>query len=404
MTIKIYEKSYSKLDDWIQRNSYRGYDAYDGLNSERVKKVARGNYSRLFFTRLSVNFPLNLRPLLGIRPSSGTKALSLISRSYMKRFKSTRNPEKLLKAKKLLKIITSISLKEKYGEHCWNSHLFDIQIGKTHIPFDTPCMVGTIYPSFAFFESLSNISKKDKLSLDIIESSAKYMINELLTEAQGKTYFRYRNFTPQNHITHGVNAIGASFFARLFYLTKNSDYLRISRDCIDTTLNYQNSKGYWYYSQKSNGEILNEQIDFHQGLILDSIIDFIKFVNPKEKRYLSSLIKGANFYQKEQFLSDGRAKLRWPRLWPIDIHNQAQGIITFSKLSRFDPKYLIFSEEIARWTINNMQDEEGFFYHQKWPFLTNKTPLFRWGQAWMMLSLSELIKNLEINENINIKQ
>ena len=91
MTTKIYEKSYSKLDNWILRNGYRGYDAYDGLNSELIKNLARGNTSRLFFTRLSVNFPLNLRPLFGIRRSSGTKALSLISHSYMNRFKSTNN-------------------------------------------------------------------------------------------------------------------------------------------------------------------------------------------------------------------------------------------------------------------------------------------------------------------------
>ena len=117
-------------------------------------------------------------------------------------------------------------------------------------------MVGTIYPSFAFFESLSNISKKNNSIMEVIESSAKYMMNELLTESEGQTLFRYRNFTPKTHITHGVNAIGASFFAKLFYLTKNTDYLRISKACIDTTINYQKPNGCWPYSQKLDGEIL----------------------------------------------------------------------------------------------------------------------------------------------------
>jgi len=395
---QVFVNSYSKLDDWVKRNSYRGYDAYDGLNSELVKNIAKGPYSRLLFMRLSVNFPLNFRPLLGVRPGSGSKALSLISSSYLRMFNSTKNIEYLLRARKLLKVIKRRTLKNKYGEHCWSSHYFDLQIGDTYLSSDTPCMVGTAYPSFALFDEKFYFKNKSRRAVEILESSARYLINHHITECNDLTYFKYRSFTPRGHITHGVNAIGAGFFARLFYLTKNLDYLRISKNCLNTTIKYQRSNGSWPYSQKIDGEIINEQVDFHQGLILDSIIDFINFTNPNEKKYVDSLIKGAKFYKNEQFLSDGRCKWRWPKTWPIDTHNQAQGIITFSKLSKFDSEFLSFAKIIAQWTIQNMQDKSGYFYHQQWPFFTNKIPYIRWSQAWMMFALSILLEHINENE------
>ena len=54
-----------------------------------------------------------------------------------------------------------------------------------------------------------------------------------------------------------------------------------------------------------------------------------------------------------------------------------------------------FAEKIAKWTIENMQDEKGYFYYQKWPFLTNKIAYMRWGQAWMMLALSTLFEKIK---------
>jgi len=78
--------------------------------------------------------------------------------------------------------------------------------------------------------------------------------------------------------------------------------------------------------------------------------------------------------------------------FPVDIHHQAQGIITLSKLYAMfkEDKYLDSARKIAEWTVENMQDETGFFYYQKWPFLTNKIPYMRWSQAWMILALSSL--------------
>jgi rhamnogalacturonyl hydrolase YesR len=135
-----------------------------------------------------------------------------------------------------------------------------------------------------------------------------------------------------------------------------------------------------------------KQIDFHQGFILDALDDFIINTRPDDGKYLEALLKGVDFYKNEQFLPDGRCKWRYPRRWPIDIHNQAQGIITFSRLRDRKPEYLDFARTIADWTITHMQDKSGYFYYQKWPIVTNKISYIRWGQAWMLFALSTLLE------------
>jgi len=143
---------------------------------------------------------------------------------------------------------------------------------------------------------------------------------------------------------------------------------------MDYILTKQKPNGAWYFSE-TNG-IERMQIDFHQGFILEALNDFIKYTNIDKEKYMDVLQKGAEFYKNEQFLPDGRGKWRYPRLWPIDIHNQAQGIITFSKLREIRPEYLEFAKTIAKWTIDNMQDRSGYFYYQKWPVLTIKYHIY----------------------------
>ncbi len=75
---------------------------------------------------------------------------------------------------------------------------------------------------------------------------------------------------------------------------------------------------------------------------------------------------------------------------PLFVHNQSQGIITFSLLKDYDPSFLPFAQTIADWTIKHMQSPKGYFYYRLTPLFKNKIPYMRWGQGWMMLALAEL--------------
>ena len=217
-----------------------------------------------------------------------------------------------------------------------------------------------------------------------------FIVDNLYVNNNGKTFFKYTPACNQNRITYNASTHGAMFLSGIDKYVENNKNSEIAKKAIDYVISKQKPNGAWYYSETNGKE--KKQIDFHQGFILDDLFDYIKYTEPSDNKYMRALVKGAEFYNNEQFQSDGRAKWRWPRTYPVDIHNQAQGIITFSKLSEIKPEYLDFARDIAKWTIVNMQDETGYFYYQKWPFFTNKIPYMRWGQAWMMLALSCLLE------------
>jgi hypothetical protein len=204
------------------------------------------------------------------------------------------------------------------------------------------------------------------------------------------------SYTPlDHHIVHNANLLGAGLIARAYSITGDTNLLHYSRKAFDFSIRHQENNGSWAYSEDPVSSTKRYQIDFHQGFVLDSIMDFIKYAKPSDEVYERALLRGAAFYWKFQFDTIGQSLWRFPLRWPVDIHNQAQGIITFSKLSKFDPMYLSNAIKIAFWTLKNMQDPQGYFYYHKYPIGWNKIPYMRWSQAWMMLAFSQILLSME---------
>ena len=115
--------------------------------------------------------------------------------------------------------------------------------------------------------------------------------------------------------------------------------------------------------------------------MLESLTRIFKYSFIATQKYSENFRKGLEFYFNNQFNVDGWSYWRIPKKWPIDIHNQSQGIITFSWVKSLDDKYGPFANKIAQWTIKNMQGRSGNFYYQKWPVINNKVNYLRWNQA-----------------------
>ena len=154
---------------------------------------------------------------------------------------------------------------------------------------------------------------------------------------------------------------------------------------LEKILNGLNEEGFWYYNYSTK----RIQLDYHQGFIIDMLVDAYNHSFGDRNRLFNAIKKSTSFYKNKQFNSKGVSIYRLPNKWPVDIHNQAQGIITFSKVSSILPEYAEFSSKILNWTEDNMFDNDGFFYYQMWPFFTNKIQYMRWSQAWMHLALSQ---------------
>ena len=188
--------------------------------------------------------------------------------------------------------------------------------------------------------------------------------------------------------------MAATVLAQLFYLTQKEHYKTFALKAVDFVISKQHTDGHWNYSIDEQGKE-RVQIDFHQGYVIDCILDVMQYTSIKNEAYTAAIEKGTLYYRKEQFFENGQAKWRLPKIYPVEIHNQSQGIISFSRTSA----HIGFAETITRWTINNMQDKKGFFYYRKLKNYTHKIPYMRWSQAWMFVALTELIISLQEKKN-----
>jgi hypothetical protein len=395
---KSYEINYilesiKRLEKYVRTHNYSGFDPYDSLNSNKIKSL-KNAYIKLIATQIFVYSPVNFRKFFKTTPRKSPKALGLFLQAYCN----------LLKAKIIEKDefdlitheITDFLIKNHstgYSGYCWGL-LFDWQDITRYLKSGVPTIVPTSYIGHAFLD-LYDI-RKERQYLEIAKSCCRFILNDLNIKNTDKGIcFSY---TPiDTHLIHNANMLGSAFLSRVYSITKDKNLLQLSKTAMDFSVSYQKTDGSWAYSIDPNSEKERQQIDFHQGFNLDALCDFIKYINPMDEKYKNSLIKGAYFYKKKQFNLEGRSNWRLPLQWPIDIHHQAQGISTFTKLFKLlnNKKYFDFSKIIALWTINNMQDHSGYFYYQKWPIITNKISYMRWGQAWMMYSLATLLNEIK---------
>ena len=169
--------------------------------------------------------------------------------------------------------------------------------------------------------------------------------------------------------------------------------LDIAENVVQTVISHQNNDGSWYYSRNNSTGDYKQLIDYHQGFIIDSLIILNQL--SESSKIEQALVKSVHFYRKKLFTDDGTSIFRLNKSNIIDIHSQAQGIITFSNSYKINDSFLEFAVKIAIWTINNMQDKKGYFYFQKKGLYVNKIAYMRWNQAWMLEALGVLISNLK---------
>ena len=189
---------------------------------------------------------------------------------------------------------------------------------------------------------------------------------------------------------YNASLLGAELLARTYTVTGETALRDVAERAVQYVVARQHADGRWNYSVDLDTGAERAQVDFHQGFVLDSLYACMTHAGLDDPAYDATLRRGAQFYYEQQFTNEGRALWRLPKRWPSDIHCQAQGVITFSKLHHLDPAYGPFAERIAAWTIRHMQDPEGFFYYRRGRVFTNRIPYMRWGQAWMMLALAHL--------------
>ena len=384
-------QAYNKVITYLINSDYSGYDPYDGASS-KLKCINENKYTRIISTYFNKFSPINFRRLLKVYPAKQNQALAFIGRAMLYQY-----DRHVSEIKQITEHLIVESLINEYGYHCWDPHNFPIQMRNG---YHDPGMTDIIGNEAIgrYFLDLYKIQSNKKYK-EICISVAQFILDKYFVRHNNISFFKYSPETPEYKWCYNASAIASAYIDDvLTYFNVDYDKEIITSSINDIILQ-QKSDGSWWYSLNILTGYEKPQIDFHQGFILDALLEYMEYTGYNEP-FLSAYKNGLQFYYQEQFLQNGQGIYRYPRKYPVNIHNQAQGIITFTRAAEagFGDHYLDFACTIAEWTIKNMQDPDGHFYYLKYPFFTNKIPYIRWSDAAMAYALAVYLNHAASSE------
>lgn len=373
--------SLDNLRAYIEKENFRGYDPYDTLNAYLPFRRF-GKLVPILAIQFQKRNPVNIRPLLGIAKAYNPKALGLLLQAYSKL--QAAFPERNYSAQiNFLFTWLKQNYSQGYSGYCWGYN-FDWASSGKYIKAHSPNIVVTAFVAKGLIAY--HALHKDAESLQIIKSVGNFILMDLpRSESKNDICFSYTTLGADQ--CYNASLLAAEVLAHLYRLTGEGSFKDYAVKAGSYVIGKQFTDGHWNYSFDEKTGKERVQIDFHQGYVIDSLKVIARICCPEDERYIRCIERGLAYYRKEQFFENGQSKWRLPTIYPVEIHNQSQGIITFSQ----EDAYRDFAMIIARWTIENMQDKKGFFYYRKLRAYTNKIPFMRWSQAWMFTALTELL-------------
>ena len=386
-------RSITKLDQWVETAEWKAYDTFDGLASPYAAILTMGSPRlRQFWQQGVRRFPFNLRPILGIKPSTSSKGMGFFAQGYLRLYLTSGKEEYLRKMRFCLDWLMKNRCPGFKG-YCWGNH-FDYQSRGGRIPASVPTVVWTSLIGHAFLDAYEALGEKSYLEVGC--SIAEFILHELGWIDTGQdiciSYVPLPEGKPVKWAggIHNSNVLGAGFLARVNTHAPNPRYLEHAEQAVKFTIRDQLKNGAWNYGSQPQYAWVDS---FHTGYVLESLDWYIR--SKGDRTFQGQLQKGYNFFVETFFAPDGTPRYYDHKTRPLDIQCASQGIQTLVNLRSLHPNSIETAIKVAEWTIANMQDESGYFYYRKYPLITNKTPTFHWGQATMFGALTLLLQFLE---------
>jgi hypothetical protein len=380
---EMVEASLTKVADWIVDHNCRGYEPFDGLSSFLHPLTCHNLFCERLLQQLVRRSPVNLRPLLGIRPQESTKGRGYMARGYLLMFQATGAARFKGKAVEMLSWLQRHKA-PGHTHYNWGNH-FDFSSRSGRLPKLEPIIVWTSLIGQAFLDAYETLG--DERYLDISRSICDWILalpRERTSTGTCLSYVRFR----QSSI-HNANMLGSAMLARTAKLTDDKALREVARSAMEYSCSRQLPDGAWLYGEAPE----NHWIDnFHTGYNLDSLKCYIE--NTVDGQFEENLRKGFEYYRRTFFKADGTPKYYNDRTYPVEIQCASQSIETLSYFADYEDSSLELAMTVAEWTIANMQDKSGYFYYRKSRWMRNKTPMLHWGQATMFCALSRLFYTL----------
>lgn len=370
------------LKQYVEKESFKGYDPFDGLNSvffQAIPLIRDNSFCRLAWLQLFKRNPINLRKLFGVKKGYNPKGLGLFLSGYCKLYKLQKSKEDLETIHFLIQQIKE-NINSNYSGCCWGYN-FDWQARAFFQPKGTPSVVVTSYVACSLLDAYE--ITEDKELLDIARSACNFVLNDLQKSSETDTTICFSYSPLDNTEVYNASLLGGRLLSRVYKYTKENILIKTARKTVQFVCDKQNEDGSWTYSPLSYHSWID---NFHTGYNLECIYTYQE--NSGDTNFEENIKRGLSYYLDTFFEESGRPKYYSGNIYPIDLHNTAQLIILSSKLGIFaENKNMI--DKVLTWSIDNMfNSSKGYFYYYKEKYFTIKIPYMRWIQAWMFFALS----------------
>lgn len=388
--------SFLLLKNYCERENFKGWDPYDGLNSKAFQTIPLINKSALCRLVMIQGFkrcPFNLRRLALVPKEHNAKGIGLFLSGYCNLYKAVNKYPQLggsigegevikTKIKELAELLISLQ-SQGYSGACWGYN-FDWQARRLFIfPKSTPTVVATNYCATALLEAYE--ITKDKRYLDIALSAAEFVIKDLHRTPYKEGFLFSYSPLDGNDTVFNASLLGSRLLSYCFYYTQNVEYKILAEQSIKACCAGQREDGAWIYGMLP---VQNWVDSFHTGYNLEALIAYQELIGDKKYNYY--IEQGFAYYITHFFEEDGMPKYYDNRTYPIDIHCPGQLLVTLSRLHHYGT-YSPLAEKVLEWTIRHMQDKEGYFYYQLKPGISSKISYMRWSNAFMFNALSHCL-------------
>jgi hypothetical protein len=142
--------SLDALEGWVEKNSYRGYEPFDGLSSYLRALTFKNLFLERVLQQAVRRVPFNLRPLIGVTKKESTKGRGYMAAGYLAMYRATESPAYLTKANSCLCWLDENRARQ-YESHSWGNH-FDFSSRSGRLPAQEPIIVWTSLIGHAFLD------------------------------------------------------------------------------------------------------------------------------------------------------------------------------------------------------------------------------------------------------------
>ncbi len=383
--------SFKKLKDYCEKEQFKGWDPYDGLNSRVFQALSFFKHSaicRLAVIQFFKRCPINFRKIAIIPKDYNAKGIGLFLQGYCNLVK--KNPELenelgskeelLVKIDELAKLLISLQSKGNYHGACWGYN-FDWQARTIFLfPKNTPTVVATTFCATALMDAYE--ITKNKEYLDVALSSANFVIKDLHRYSCKDGFLFSYSPLSGNDTVFNASLLGSKLLSYCYRYTGNEDYYELAKQSVRACCEAQDKDGSWVYGLGATQGWIDS---FHTGYNLDALIAYEEQTG--DTSFRGNIEKGFDFYVRNFFEKDGTPKYYHNKMYPIDIHCPGQFCVSISRLHKYgECKDLL--DKVLCWTIKNMQDKKGYFYYQLKKGVSSKISYMRWSNAFMFNAMS----------------